>query len=547
MSLVQPWALVLLLALPAIAWLHRRRRPARPLLVPSLLPWLAFAVQRLPQRSRLQASALLLSHLLAALALALAAAGLRWKGQGGPAAFVLDATPSMGAGNRWNEARQALSRLAAAEGGPFTLILAADEPRILAHQALDPSDLLAALSDEQAQAPTDLRKAPPLPAAMDLARRLVPEGRRWLITDPGAGATLVDSPSERLWRIGRPAANRAVVAALTRRTPSGSELYLQVAGDAEGPLDLRVTAGDALLWEAGDGRALLALPSDPGSRLAILPLPGVAEAEALEVRLGGKDSLAADDSWPVLPTEGRLRVQLLGAPAALVTDLSSWPELQVTPLGRAQAAPAGQARLSLLVGRGGDQSLPPGPILRLGQPGASAEARRLVWTGLPTWLPATPPGDIFLRQAAVEGSPEEADLVLGRLGEDPVLWLSQREGRPILTLAADPLAPEHQGSRAWNRLLAWSMQTLIALTPQGQADPALGVWARAEESRMQGSAADDGVRPPLDQRLPFRPPLWRLAAGVFLLACFADLLLRQGGRPSARGSEASMPAGREQG
>lgn len=529
LSFEQPWGLVLLAALPAILWLHRRRRPTQPLQVPSLLPWLPFAVRRPPRRSRLEASALLLCHLLAATLVALSAAGLRWSGRGGPMALVLDASPSMAFGDRWRDARRALQQLTDARTGPFTLVLATDEPRLLTHRASDPGDLLAALADAQPLAPATLQRGPALREALDLARRLAPDDRPWLFADPDAGRGAYSSGPVHWMPVGDREPNRAIVAAFSRATRSGSELYLQVAGDTTLPLDLEVTREGNLLWRSGDGSVLQEVLGDPDSRIAVLALPGTGVAEGLRASLRGADRLASDDQREVHASEGRLLLQVLGAPPALVGELTALPGLQVTPLGRAESLPEGQARLSLLVG-GGETDLPPGPLLRLGEPGSKRGAERLRWTDLPHWLPAAPPGDLYLRPAAAGAQPAPGDRVLGYLGDEAALWLSLDGGRPSVTLAVDPLAPEHRGGRGWLRLLRWSMEALLSLTPQGSPEAAIAVWARSEEAGVWSTTAPAAPSSAADPG-PLFPAPWRLAAMAFVAACLAELLIRQPGSP----------------
>ena len=64
-QLALPWALGLLAVLPAILWLHRRRQPARRILVPSLGPWRIFDQVPSPSRRQFAGGWLLIAHLLA--------------------------------------------------------------------------------------------------------------------------------------------------------------------------------------------------------------------------------------------------------------------------------------------------------------------------------------------------------------------------------------------------------------------------------------------------------------------------------------------------
>ena len=180
---VLPWALGLLALLPVILWLHRRRRPARSILVPSLQPWRIFGPEATPSRRRFERSWLLVAHLIAAAGLALGASGLRFAGGGGPVAIVLDASPSMAAADRWAEARRAVDRLATGRDGTVSLIVLDERPRVLVRGSSDAGEIAAALRGLEPRAPTEVSGPPDLVGALGQAASLVGGGEIIVVSD----------------------------------------------------------------------------------------------------------------------------------------------------------------------------------------------------------------------------------------------------------------------------------------------------------------------------------------------------------------------------
>ncbi len=539
LSFSQPWALWLLAALPAILWLHRRRQPAPALLVPSLTLFLPFSVRRLPSRSRLQASLLLAAHLVAATAAAAGASGIGRRLQPGAVAFVVDATPSMGAAGRWLEAREAVSQLAALRRGPFSLILLDPDPRLLVHGTLDGGELSAFLAGTAPADPRALRRPPDTARALDLAARLAPGGEVWVVGDPGLALPSSLPEGLKLRRVGEARPNQGIVAALWRPDASGSSLWLQTAGAPAGPAGgrLRVEAAGRPLWEDASAGG----SSEGQGRL--LSFPGLSDSKGLVAILAADDALAADDRWEIDPGEGRLRVQVLGAPPALVDQLSAFPDVTVDRRGRAEAGPPGAADVSIVCGEGTESEMPDGPVLRLGSSAARSAARRLDWAPLPPWL-VPPQGEVRLRASALGPGPGAGDAVIGHLGNEEAAWLTVADGRPVLSLALDPAAPELLAGRGWPRLLRWSLQLLLALRPAGATDPALAILARSDES-LTASETRQAPRNDDEGRGPALASPWRLAGWLFLAACFGDLLLRQGRRGAGRRGPAGTRAGSE--
>ena len=534
-QLALPWALGLLAVLPAILWLHRRRQPARRILVPSLGPWRIFDQVPSPSRRQFAGGWLLIAHLLAGLGLAVGASGLRLTGPGGPLAIILDASLSMGAAGRWDEAREAVNRLAAGREGPISLIILDERPRVLVRRSAEAGALDAATRDLPAPSGPETSGAPDLAGALSQAASLVADGDIVVVSDgaldlPALGATGSEVARISLLRIGAAVDNWGIIAVRLSRFDGTPQLFVKMAGRAASAerRRLRITADGRLLTDV-----LLPLPT-AGEHQILLPLVGAETVSRLTVSLAGQDALPADDVWVLdAPMAGR-PVQLVGASARLTRMLAGWPDLRVLPTGPGRMFAAENLALSIIAGGAPLGPWPSGPILFIGGEGATDTAQPLVWRGdLPPWLPHPGLPGLWVRSQALAGA--EAPMSLATAGDRSVASLRVRDGRRIVTLALDPDAPELSVSRSWPRLLRWSIDLAMSGHQEALGQPSDAFKAddaRARETDLHRLGRGWTETAPATSRITWPAP-WRLAAALALGALLADGLLR-GRRPARR-------------
>lgn len=192
MILTNPWGLLTLLAIPAILGLHFFRSQRRVRMVGGLHLW-RFAKTRLPiggRFQRLTKSLSLLFQLLAALILALLAAGLDFPREASLRHYsvILDDTLSMQAGSV-GRAREMLTAWAPTKAR-FTLIGAGLRPRMIAGPYATRDEMTVALAGWVPEAP-----ACSLDEAVSLASKFSAATEKLLIvTDrPGAAGIYADS------------------------------------------------------------------------------------------------------------------------------------------------------------------------------------------------------------------------------------------------------------------------------------------------------------------------------------------------------------------
>jgi hypothetical protein len=527
-----PWALGLLAVVPLVVWLHMRRDPARRIWVPSLQPWRAFATRLAPSRRRLEGGWLLAVHLLGAIGLALGASGLRLSGGGGALAIVLDATPSMAAPGRWEQALNTVARLAAGRDGPVSLVLLGDRPRLLVDRSDDASELTAALRGSEPAQLQDLDRPVDLPGALEMAASLVGDGEVVVVSDGGLAVPEASGggPTTRLQQVGEPADNWGIAAARFSRANGAPRLFVRLAGRAATPSRRR-------LQVRADGRLVADLPLDlpaAGERSLVLPLVGAEALEAVSVVLDGSDASAADDRWLIEhPLAGR-PVQLVGASRRLTRLLRAWPDIQVISTGTGRMHATDSLALSIVVGGRPAGGLPPGPVLVVGGPDAPGPSQPLAWSKLPLWLASPVSEGLWVRP--VPPGPPRGSVVLASAGDRPVLALQTEEGRRVVSLAIDPEAEELAVGRAWPRLLRWSVELALG----GGVDT---TWKDGDDADLL--AADDAraLESDLHPRSGSRPTVtasangfawpvpWRVASVLAMIALLADAALRAGWRP----------------
>lgn len=530
--LAAPWALALLGLLPLILWLHRRRQPARRIVVPSLEPWRVFAQQAAPSRRRIEGGWLLIAHLLAAAGLAIGASGLSLRRGGGPLVIVLDGSLSMGAEGRWDEAREVVVRLAVGREGAVSLVLLDAQPRVLVDRGTEASELAAALRALPAPSHPEHSRPPDLDGALRLAASLAGGGDIVVVSDgalaPPVAVGALDGAAGgvTLRRVGEKADNWGIAAVRLSRFGGVPQMFVKLAGRASGPQrrTLQVIADGRTVSEI-----LLDLPP-AGERQTLLPLVGAEAIARLTVSLSGQqDALPADDTWVMDdPLAGR-PVQLAGAGARLSRAMANWPDLRPVRTGSGRLLAAESFALSIIVGDARDSGLPSGPILLVGKRASSEVAQPLVWLSTPPWLRRPVVPGLWIRPARLEGI--ATGLPLAKAGHQTVAALHIQDGRRIVTLAVDPEAPELAVSRSWPRLLRWAIDLAMG---GGRADegsaadsPSLDD-ARAEEADLYRQEAGWTLTSADEAAIAWPEP-WRVAATLALAALMADAILRRRG------------------
>jgi len=337
-SFARPEALLVLLVLPWLYFLHRTLSRLHAVSVPSLLlfecvPW------RDDTRGRRRVD--LLRFLPLAVAWSLLAAALAEPSVGGAEGrtmfVVLDRSASMKAGprggpRRFDEAR-ARADLAIARLAPSDRVVLRTLPPLEAFPPLEPRAARERLlSLRPADLPSDVGRD--LPAILAEAR--VEEAESFfLVSDRVSTDGLGPEPfAFEATRVGSPVENLGIVAFDVLDAGEGEELYTAVVrSTGEEAVDLPVS-----LRVDGVERARAEVRVPPaGAVLVRLRGP---EGEVAEVRLEIRDDLAADDAVAAVhgPRE-RVRVIVAGRPDAhIVKALRVQPEVELRFGGRLDEA-----------------------------------------------------------------------------------------------------------------------------------------------------------------------------------------------------------------
>ncbi|MBI4617980.1 MAG: VWA domain-containing protein [Planctomycetes bacterium] len=313
-SLLFPFGLAALAALPAILALHffRRRFPPRPIAGLFLWPRDARTPGAGRSLTRLVRSISLAAELLVAAALALLVAGLFWP-RPGPVrhvTVVIDASASMGARGESGEtflaaglaALEELLDDAGGEGGiRVAVLVSAPRPALIAGPAVEVGEALSAARRVVPAAP-----AHSLAPAIELARQVAgPAGAVVVLTDDPARAREGGAGEDEILSRGEALPNAAIT--LARREAAsresagedGSTRVLLVVRNFSGrdaARELTLGAGEDV-WH----REEVSLAAR-GSRE--LSFDVAAGADLVEARLSG-DSLAIDDAAFLLPPRRR--------------------------------------------------------------------------------------------------------------------------------------------------------------------------------------------------------------------------------------------------
>lgn len=300
-----PWAVLGLIAVPALVAIYLLRQRSAERFVSSLVLWRGEPPLKEGGRrvDRFRAPPLFWLELLILLLVVAAALGpmIPTRETRRPLVVVLDDSFSMragGAASPRQRAREALAdELVKARHGEIRLLLAGQEATPLGDGALDGEAALAALGEWHASAPTaDLEGA--LGLAYDLGG---PRARLLVVSDQAPPSTLAE-PRLEWWAFGQPRPNLALVGASRRHTdadeasstvlaevtsfsPRESEATLSIRlGDDAEPAEtvpLRLATGET-------GRYRFTVPASAEVRLEI-----------------SEDALAFDDRAVLLPEVSR--------------------------------------------------------------------------------------------------------------------------------------------------------------------------------------------------------------------------------------------------
>ncbi len=380
MSFAWPWALLGLLALPALATIYWLRQRARRRPVSSLLLWREAPRRRASGRrfERFEAGRLFPLELLILTLLAVAAAGPRLALQGAqrPLIVVLDDSFSMlvgGDSSPKNAAVQALRReLASGRHGAVTLIAAGERPQVLDGGATSADAVAERLDQWRASSPA-AQLEPAIALAAEIGSDLEDRAGLLVLTDrepsdrdlPAAGGLA-------WWAFGRGASNLALVGAVRRpegRGGSSDICLLEVANYS--PQSVKLQLEVAVAEKSFVGGEELEIAAGDIGRLR-LPVP---HEEVVRVRIGGIepsgkviDALELDDQVVLLPERKR------GVRVALEIDnegLRRQIREALTAAERAILLPEASDRVELVISdRVGSESAPATWRLRLNSSGS---------------------------------------------------------------------------------------------------------------------------------------------------------------------------------
>ena len=376
MGAIAPIGLGLLaLAVPIIA-LYMLRMRRREQVVSSTLLW-EQAIRDVRANApwqRLQPNLLLLLQLLALAALVIALARPFWLGAtplGANLVAVVDVSGSMNATDvepsrierAKGEVRKLIDSLPA--NGQMTIITAGTGAEVLQAATGDRAALREASDRLRARTgTTNFTEA--LALAAPAAERL-PDTTVVIISDGGfipPSATDIRAPL-RFIGIGSRSENLGITAAATRRTSSGTELFVRVQnfGAAERKTLLSVYDGATLI----EARALtVPAGGESGSTIGLPPAVGILRAE-----IDAKDDLALDNSVWVRSggNKGRVLLTSVGPNMFLQRGLALQPNLIVGQAQGGASAPSGGGDYDLYIF---DGVTPPkdlrGPILLINPP-----------------------------------------------------------------------------------------------------------------------------------------------------------------------------------
>jgi hypothetical protein len=343
MTLLAPIALALsALAIPIIIFYMLKLR-RREVTVSSTLLWQMVLRDRQANApwQRLRRNLLLLLQLLilAALILALARPALSVPAlASGSSVIILDASASMNATDvepmRFETARRAAQDTidALPADAPVTIIVAGQQPQVIASAATDRAEIKRALDEvKPSNGATNWEAA--LALAAGAFSRQADQPTTIIISDGGLPPNLPPLPGEvRYVPIGHTGDNVSIAALSLRPTKNGAELFARVTnhGDSARSVILSLYRGDALLsaqpldLTAGESRSVIVsdLPRDPAIYHAKISRPDQAVQPV--------DALALDDSAFAINNPAGARRVLLVSPGNVFLEqlLAAMPDVQ---------------------------------------------------------------------------------------------------------------------------------------------------------------------------------------------------------------------------
>jgi hypothetical protein len=498
MSLLVPFGLLALAAVPLILVLHLLRERRRRMVVASLALWRRIAPpQPRDRRVRWPRWWRLLLHLLIAAAIALALAQPVFAGWSqAPArhlALVIDTSASMaardGGASRIAEARRRAADLVRSTSAAdrVTVIAAGAVPRIVADGAAGDAILAALATIEAGGAGCDLT------AALALAEAALAAGyAREIVVFSDGGATPVPTRVGvplRWEAIGGDPGNRAITQFAVRRGAAEVSVFAHIVNDDDRPL-----ATVAQL--SADGVALRR------ENLGIAPRSATdlvwtvqSTAATLSLSLDGADALPADDvAYARIGAPAALEVVLVSArPEVMLRALAAVPGLTVRAVAPADDTPLTGSALVVYDGWLPAAWPDAGTILVVNPPAGSSllAVGGSVAPGAAPVTAAEPFGGILANSADLGGVvdlevPPWAD-VLMRADDQPLIVRGAIDDRTVMVWAFDPAAGALATRLAFPILVGRAVRALVARATPDQ----LGV---AEPFVITAAIADDGVR-----------------------------------------------------
>lgn len=483
--------------------LYVLREQHRPLVVPFVRLWLRELEKRrssVPwQRLRRFFSLLLQLLLLALLLFALAdPRSDSADSKGRTIVFLVDSSPSMAgpfdqaqSGTRLDEAKRVLARWVQTLGSRdrALLISISARPLVVTPWTSDHDVLSKAIAELSIK-----HSAADLPRALRLARDVLPRGRRAEVVLVGDGAypalpkseigelDLTFEPVVRADAASMPLENVGVSNFSARRYPDDPrhfEAQLELSSSAPKAAEVEVTLLAADTSFAGRTPIEIKRALVPPAGRLVLPLPGLTGASSgvvAEVRRvdGGSDWLPADNrAQLLLQPLPPLRVLLVGPPnqfvdAALLTE----PDVVARRIGSDVQTSDGPFDIVVHDGSGAAE-YPASATLYLGpraegSPFPVRLGRELRMFGFDSWkkdsavFTSVDPYDVQILEGHAL-TPEPADTVLARSGNDPIVVMGERPEGRFLALGFDPKQSDFFLRAAWPLFLH---NTLWELAPR---------------------------------------------------------------------------------
>ncbi len=472
MSLLVPWALLWLGAVPVLIWLWRLSATRRQMRIPSLIPFEHLLRRSSRQRRRLIVNALFWLQLaaLAGLALALAQPVL-FQSRARTVLVILDTSASMGAHRHGPSAfeqakRILLARIARTSLGQQFFVLTTSPVAPVLPQATSDATLLT-------RAVGALRVSH-LGGNLTTAAHI---GRSLLGTTPDETVVVTDEPAPlgrladtvRWLRVGEPIPNVAIVGLEAQGslcTPADARLIATIQNFSNETAAVTVTATHG-------GRPLVQARADlaPRARLALpLALPEGAEGDvevALEVPGDGLD--VDNRAWMDVHRTATLPIVIRSQRPSFLHTVSSW--LDACPgLRWTSEAPSTSGPFLLITDEAKPPSPPPAALLafRSSAPSQPILSHWLVSSDHPISAYLAPVGLVAARVnvssgLGTPGTPVVSALINGQ--KVPLVVVDEHEGRRSVSMLLDPMGADAPAMLlAFFNSLRWLMGTADGIT-----------------------------------------------------------------------------------